>query len=50
MGVLADTDLGMHDACRGMDLLYHTDWADLFKVYCEAAQHLDQRPLQQGVP
>ncbi|MFN8594627.1 MAG: hypothetical protein U0559_00345 [Anaerolineae bacterium] len=39
-------DLGMHDACRGMDTLYHTDWADLFRVYCEAAQHLDQRPLQ----
>ena len=38
-------DLGMHDACRGMDTLYHTDWADLFNVYCEAARRLDQRPM-----
>lgn len=38
-------DLGAHDACRGMDPLYHIDWADLFKVYCEKARQLDQRPL-----
>ena len=35
-------DLGMHDACRGLDPIYHTDWADLFKTYCEKAQQLDR--------
>ncbi len=39
------TDLMMHDACRGMDPLYHTDWNDLFTVYCEKARQLDQRQL-----
>jgi hypothetical protein len=38
-------DLGAHDACRGLDPIYHTDWADLFKVYCEKARQLDQRTL-----
>jgi hypothetical protein len=39
-------DLMMHDACRGMDPLYHTDWNDLFNVYCEKARQLDRRQLQ----
>ena len=38
-------DLGAHDACRGLDPIYHTDWADLFKVYCERAWQLDGRAL-----
>ncbi|HTP10502.1 MAG TPA: hypothetical protein VMP08_19750 [Anaerolineae bacterium] len=38
-------DLMMHDACRGLDPLYHTDWNDLFKAYCQKARQLDQRPL-----
>ena len=36
-------DLGAHDACRGMDPLYHADWADLFAAYCDKARQLDQR-------
>ena len=36
-------DLGMHDACRGMDALYHADWTDLFMAYCQQARRLDQR-------
>ncbi|MBI5566651.1 MAG: hypothetical protein HY870_17250 [Chloroflexi bacterium] len=38
-------DLGAHDACRGLDPIYHTDWADLFEAYCEQARRLDQRTL-----
>jgi hypothetical protein len=38
-------DLMMHDACRGMDPLYHTDWNDLFTVYCEKARQLDRRQM-----
>ena len=36
-------DLMMHDACRGMDPIYHTDWADLFQAYCQKANQLDNR-------
>jgi len=36
-------DLLMHDACRGLDPLYHTDWNDLFTVYCEKAGQLDRQ-------
>jgi hypothetical protein len=35
----------MHDACRGLDSLYHTDWNDLFSVYCKQAGQLDRRQL-----
>ena len=38
-------DLMMHDACRGMDPIYHTDWADLFKAYCRQANQLDRLSL-----
>ncbi len=38
-------DLGAHDACRGLDPIYHTDWADLFTTYCDKARQLDQREL-----
>jgi hypothetical protein len=38
-------DLGAHDACRGMDPIYHTAWADLFKAYCEKARQLDNLAL-----
>ena len=38
-------DLLMHDACRGLDPLYHTDWNDLFTVYCEKAGQLDRQQL-----
>ncbi len=38
-------DLMMHDACRGMDPRYHTDWNDLFMAYCGEARQLDQQPL-----
>lgn len=39
-------DIKMHDACRGLDPLYHTDWNDLFLVYCEKARQLDGRQLE----
>jgi len=35
----------MHDACRGMDPIYHTDWADLFNAYCNKARQLDNQSL-----
>ena len=38
-------DLLMYDACRGLDPLYHTDWNDLFTVYCEKAGQLDRQHL-----
>lgn len=38
-------ELTMHDACRGMDPIYHTDWADLFSVYCNKARQLDNQSL-----
>ncbi len=38
-------DIKMHDACRGLDPLYHTDWNDLFSAYCEKARQLDRRAL-----
>jgi hypothetical protein len=39
------TNLMMHDACRGLDTLYHTDWNDLFTVYCQRAEQLDRWQL-----
>jgi hypothetical protein len=38
-------ELTMHDACRGMDAIYHTDWQELFTVYCTKAQQLDNLSL-----
>ena len=38
-------DLMMHDTCRGMAPRYHTDWNDLFTVYCEKARQLDHRQM-----
>jgi hypothetical protein len=45
-------DLMMHDACRGFDPLYHTDWNDLFMVYCQKARQLDRLSMtcDPGVP
>ncbi len=39
------TELTMQDACRGMDATDHTDWADLFEVYCQKARQLDNLSL-----